>query len=202
MSSSSRVITKNLAGVEDLLLGIDQVTQVRNGTSYQITRIDLPLVVADQAAMTALDITTVTRARLYASTTSYNDYIYDATATSGIASSGVGFWVRVTVNSTVTTAAPTLLNSWVNLGGTSRAAGYYTDALGNVHLEGTIQSGTAVLDTQLFQLPTVLRPTERLYFVVNSFASAGSLYVDPDGFVYFESGSNVSFNFNGVYFRP
>lgn len=202
MSASSRVITKNLAGVEDLLLGIGTVSQTRNGTSYEIARIDIPLVVASEAAITALDINKVTRARLYTSTTSYNDYIYDSATTSGIPSNGVGFWVRATVNSVNTIVAPTLLNSWVDLGGTSRAAGYYVDALGIVHLEGSIQTGTAVAGTQLFQLPEGLRPSERLYFIVNSSSGVGTLYIDPDGFVYFESGSNLSFSFNGVYFRP
>ena len=96
MATESRTITKALGGAEDLLVGrIDKVTQTRNGNIYEISGIDVPIVVLSTTELTALDITSTTRARIYATENLYTDYVYKATATSGVASSGSGFWIQV-----------------------------------------------------------------------------------------------------------
>ena len=51
--------------------------------------------------------------------------------------------------------APTLLNSWANVGGGFATAGYYKDAAGIVHLRGLVTSGAA---STIFNLPAGYRP--------------------------------------------
>lgn len=92
-----RTITKSLAGAEDLLVGrIDKVKQTRNGQEYDISGIDIPVVVLNTDAVSALDISQVTRARVYTTANNYDDYIYDKAATEGLPSTGIGFWVKRT----------------------------------------------------------------------------------------------------------
>lgn len=47
--------------------------------------------------------------------------------------------------------APTLLNSWVNFGGSFATVAYYRDAVGIVHLKGRMKTGT--VGTIAFTLP-------------------------------------------------
>jgi hypothetical protein len=97
--------------------------------------------------------------------------------------------------------APTLLNSWVNFGSSRQIAGYYKDKFGVVHLRGTIKSGTTTSPTPLFQLPVGYRPNAREYFATSSNGAFGSCFVESDGNVYFEAGSNVWFSLSGITFR-
>ena len=98
--------------------------------------------------------------------------------------------------------APTLLNSWVNFGGSRKVAGFYIDAFNIVHLEGVIKSGTATPATQLFMLPAGYRPVGgRVYFVTTSNAAYGSGFIDTTGEVYIDIGSNVYFSLDSVSFR-
>jgi hypothetical protein len=55
--------------------------------------------------------------------------------------------------------APTLLNGWVNYGGTYDTIGFYKDEFGIVHLRGLIKSGTGSAGTVLFYLPVGYRPS-------------------------------------------
>ena len=100
-----------------------------------------------------------------------------------------------------TIIAPTLLNSWINYGGARRVAGYWKDKEGMVHLEGVIKSGTTTSPTILFTLPTGYRPSNREKFATVSNGAFASLFVDSDGNVYYESGSNVEYSLCGISFR-
>lgn len=54
--------------------------------------------------------------------------------------------------------APTLLNSWVNWGATASLAGYMKDAMGFVHLRGSVKTGA--VPSIIFTLPTGYRPSK------------------------------------------
>lgn len=90
---TTRNINKQLAAMEDLAQGIGTTNQVRGGIARTVHRIDVPVAVETQEEMEALDVEKFTRARVYSTTTSFTDYIYDVNATSGITSTGPGFWV-------------------------------------------------------------------------------------------------------------
>lgn len=124
------------------------------------------------------------------------------TQTIAISSSGAG---QLGIDPDFITAeswtAPTLLNSWVNFGGSRVTAGYWKDKYGVVHLRGVIKSGTTTNPTVLFTLPTGYRPTGRNYFAVSSNGAFGSCFIDSDGNVYFEAGSNVAYSLCGITFR-
>ncbi|MDX1810300.1 MAG: hypothetical protein R3240_00010 [Gammaproteobacteria bacterium] len=51
MSATTRVVTKVLAGVQDLLFGVGSVTQSRAGANVTIDKIDMPLPVANIATL-------------------------------------------------------------------------------------------------------------------------------------------------------
>lgn len=91
----------------------------------------------------------------------------------------------------VTSIAPALLNSWVNFGAPTKAAGYYQDANGITHLEGVIKSGTATANTVLFTLPAGYRPAARQIFAVASNDLFGAVQVSVNGDVQILAGSNV-----------
>lgn len=96
---------------------------------------------------------------------------------------------------------PTLLNSWVNYGGTRQAAGFWKDKESVVHLEGVIKSGTTTSPTILFNLPAGYRPSLRNKFATVSNSAFASIFIDTDGNVYYESGSNVEFSLCGISFK-
>lgn len=88
-----RNIKKNLAGMQDLLIGKGVEVQNRADALYSINRIDVPFSVDTIAEMSALDISLVTRARVYRTETKFIDYVYIATDTTGIVSdTGAGSW--------------------------------------------------------------------------------------------------------------
>jgi len=92
----TRTVKKSKGGVQDLLLGKGQVNQDRAGGTFAIDKLDVPVALDTIAEMQALEVTDFTRARVYASVTSFEDYIYDATDTTGISSdTGNGTWHRV-----------------------------------------------------------------------------------------------------------
>jgi hypothetical protein len=59
---------------------------------------------------------------------------------------------------------PTLLNSWVNFGGSEATVQYWKSATETVHIKGLIKDGTATTGTQIFVLPAGYRPTENRTF--------------------------------------
>jgi len=119
-----------------------------------------------------------------------------------ITSSGAGelginpdFIVTETIN------APTLLNSWVNYGGSRKEAGYWKDKEGMVHLEGVIKSGTTTSPTILFNLPAGYRTSARERFATIADSAFASLFIDSDGNVYYESGGNGEFSISNISFK-
>lgn len=99
--------------------------------------------------------------------------------------------------------APSLLNSWVNLGGASQTAGYYLDLVtGRVWLRGEIKSGTTTVDTTLFVLASGYRPTATEKFVTVSNLAVAGVYVDTSGNVKILFGASAtSLALNGISFR-
>ena len=93
--------------------------------------------------------------------------------------------------------SPTLVNSWVNNGGTTDTVGYMKDTLGFVHLKGTIKSGTT---TTVLTLPVGYRPLldKNICMATNSgcinatitssgvlsIGALGSTYVSMDGIIF------------------
>ncbi len=139
MATENRSITKALGGAEDLLIGrIDQVTQTRNGNSYQISGIDVPVIAASTAAVSLLDPTTTTRARVYSSDRTFTDYVYSSTATTGLPSTGVGKWVVRNVNQVDTIA---------DLQGLTGVEGQQVSVASYHDLSGLSGGGTFVYDT-------------------------------------------------------
>lgn len=96
--------------------------------------------------------------------------------------------------------APTLLNSWVNSGGSSQTAGYWKDPFGDVHLQGLIKDGT--VGTSAFTLPLGYRPTKNETFAVIANGSANFVGVNSDGTVPISvTASNVYVSLAGITFR-
>ncbi len=142
MATENRSITKALGGAEDLLIGrIDQVTQTRNGNSYQISGIDVPVIAASTAAVSLLDPTTITRARVYSSDHTFTDYVYSSTATTGLPSTGAGKWVA-RVNEQVTVA----IDSVADLSGLELPEGTQVYVTG-YHDGTTVGGGSGVIKT-------------------------------------------------------
>lgn len=78
--------------------------------------------------------------------------------------------------------APSLTNSWVNLGAPYETAGYLKDRFGFVHLKGAISTGAS--STTAFTLPAGYRPGATGYYpVVTSSFVFGALYIDTSGLV-------------------
>lgn len=80
--------------------------------------------------------------------------------------------------------APSLLNSWTNLGGSEEVAGYYKDSCGVVRIKGTLAGGTTTAATNLFVLPAGYRPLATQRFAVDSNGSYASIAVAANGAVY------------------
>lgn len=105
--------------------------------------------------------------------------------------------------------APTLLNSWVNLGSTYATAGYWKDAHGYVHLSGVVKDGTVGLGTPILTLPSGYRSfdaKDRIFLVpctVSATEQFGSLYIASNGNVGINGpvGCNVYLSLEGITFR-
>jgi hypothetical protein len=95
--------------------------------------------------------------------------------------------------------APTLLNGWVNFGGTFQNSGYFKDNFGIVHLKGTVKSGT--YGATVFTLPVGYRPLLNVNFATVSNGSAAMASVDSSGNVTFNAGSNAWDSIDGMSFR-
>lgn len=91
-----RNVKKSLIGMQDIAQGIVDVTQTRNASSTVVRKVDIPFPCASTLEMQNLDITKYTRARVYLSTESYLDYLYDGATLNGIDSNtGSGSWILV-----------------------------------------------------------------------------------------------------------
>jgi hypothetical protein len=60
-------------------------------------------------------------------------------------------------------STPTLLNSWVAYGAPFLAPSSWKDSAGNVHLQGSIKSGTTTAGTVILTLGAAYRPTAQIY---------------------------------------
>lgn len=89
MSTTQRVVRKQLAGAEDLLQGVGTVTQTRGTGSYPIHKLDIPIPTYDIAEMQASSAEFM---RLYGSDTAYTDYRRNPEGTIGIPSNLGGVW--------------------------------------------------------------------------------------------------------------
>lgn len=100
--------------------------------------------------------------------------------------------------------APTLLNSWINFGAATSAAGYVKDDMGVVRLKGLLKSGVTTPLTIILTLPAGYRPSEQLTFSVESFNGSyivGVVSVDTNGSVVIQAGGNGSLSLDGITFR-
>lgn len=98
--------------------------------------------------------------------------------------------------------APTLINSWVNFGGSRKVAGFYKDALGIVHLEGVISGGIVTSPTIMFVLPVGYRPAGgRIYYTTTSGMAFAGGFIETTGEVYIEAGVNTNFSLDSITFR-
>lgn len=95
--------------------------------------------------------------------------------------------------------APTLLNSWVNAGGSDEVVGYYKDR-GRVYLRGVVKNGTPSTTSVVFTLPSGYRPPVGLWFPATSNGAYATVNVQSDGDVVAVAGSNSSFSLSGISF--
>lgn len=100
---------------------------------------------------------------------------------------------------TETWTAPTLLNSWVNVGGSHAVAGYLLSGAGLTVLKGTVMSGT--IGFPILALPAGYRPAERLAFSTISNNAIGRVDVLTDGTVIPITGGTSTFSLNGIMFE-
>lgn len=97
--------------------------------------------------------------------------------------------------------APTLLNSWVNFGGGSAAAGYYKDPFGIVRIRGLVKNGTTGLGNPVFTLPAGYRPPNSVILPAVSNNAFARLNVEANGDIIVEVGSNAFVSLDSLTFR-
>ena len=96
--------------------------------------------------------------------------------------------------------APSLINSWVNEGGSMETAGYFKDSLGIVHIKGSIKTGT--LATVAFVLPAGYRPAAKQRFGGASATGVVTrIDVDSSGNVTPVYGNNAGLSLDEITFR-
>ena len=106
-----------------------------------------------------------------------------------------------------TKITPTLLNTWVNFGGTQQVASYFKDEFSIVHLSGLIKGGVATVHTALFVLPTNYRPLSNTIVICVSNNGATDavfhLSIDTAGNVMIDTVQpfNVWLNLDGITFN-
>lgn len=95
---------------------------------------------------------------------------------------------------------PTLLLSWIQLGGAWQDVSFRKDTSGLVTIRGGMQRATASVDGVIFVLPTGYRPTKQETFICYSAGGAYRVNVYPNGNVE-TSGANMFGSwFGGVQF--
>lgn len=97
--------------------------------------------------------------------------------------------------------APTLQNSWANVGGGYSIAGYYKDTLGRVHLRGYIGSGTYADGTLLFTLPAGYRPTYAMILNSTTNKTHSEVRVFTDGTVKIYGAGSAYLSMDGLSFE-
>lgn len=95
--------------------------------------------------------------------------------------------------------APTLLNSWVNVGAPQQVA-QYRKVGDMVQLRGSVKNGTATSGTTIYTLPTGFRPpTQHIFVTLDGANAAGRFDVDTSGNVLIQVGSNAQFTLIGQF---
>lgn len=94
--------------------------------------------------------------------------------------------------------APTLLNSWVNLG-SGYAATRYRRINRIVYIEGTVASGTTTDGTVMFAVPAGFRPASAKQFAVAISGGAGRVEVQAAGNVVARTVNSGATSFNFSY---
>lgn len=92
--------------------------------------------------------------------------------------------------------APTLLNSWVV---DLNDVGYWKDAFGVVHLQGTVTGGS--LGTTIFTLPVGYRPPADRGFAISALTAFGAITVLTNGNVVHSAGGTDDVYLDGITFR-
>lgn len=98
--------------------------------------------------------------------------------------------------------APTLQNSWTNIGGTDAVAGYYKDAHERIHLRGVITGGATTVGTTLLTLPAGYIPFDLLRFPILSNNALGRIDIESSGQVKISGvAAGAWISLNGISFR-
>lgn len=99
-----------------------------------------------------------------------------------------------------TAQAPSYTNSWVDFGGASLAGGYWKDACGVVHLQGSVKNGT--LGAAAFTLAAGYRPSATVKFPLPVMVGAGAhVHITSAGVVTIEGATNTEVPLDGITFR-
>lgn len=108
----------------------------------------------------------------------------------------------------ISPVAPTLLNSWANLGTGFDVAGYYKDSDGLVHLQGTITNpGAVATGGVIFNLPANFRPPlQKIYsqWGISNIENNQRIDIEIDGDVVYNGGAITSMTYvslSGMYFN-
>jgi hypothetical protein len=110
--------------------------------------------------------------------------------------------VSGTLSTTDDWKVPTLLNGWVDYGGTNPPAGYRKEGEW-IYLRGAVKNGTVgTTGSTMFTLPVGYRPAFNVFFpVVTGAGVIGQVGVQPDGDVPAISGTNTFFDLSTIRFR-
>src|SRR5690606_31955805 len=92
---------------------------------------------------------------------------------------------------------PTLAGSWTNTGGIWTTPGYWKDADGNVHIQGTVGGGSGVI----FTLPTGYRPAAAHLFPSVAGGAVAGIEVLTNGTVSLSFGTATGLSLAGIKFR-
>lgn len=97
--------------------------------------------------------------------------------------------------------ALTMVNGWINFGGSFSPPTYAMDSVGRVNVEGSVKNGTMTDGTQVVNnLPATARTGEYLH-VPSRNPSPGAMGIDPTaGIVAKGTGSNGSMSLNTLYY--
>ena len=111
---------------------------------------------------------------------------------------------QIAAKAAVTQAAATgctLVNSWANQGGAYQNAEYWKDTIGNVHLHGSIKSGST--GTVAFNLPAGYRPAAQQTFAlpITTIGGHGSADIAAGGDVTITFSGGTIFSLCGITFR-
>lgn len=110
------------------------------------------------------------------------------------------YWNDIETKRIVGSGSPAAVfqNGWSNYGSGFTSAGYWFDRDGNVCLQGSVKNG--IVGASCFTLPVGYRPNTQKAYSINSNGAFGLVYINTDGTVVPQVGSNVIFSLDGVCF--